>query len=249
MESYKRLFEEYKDKVIDNYDYWYMSFVLEDVLDDGCETLISGFDEIFHNMYLSKELKDIIENLLDVDNARELLIEFLKLKRITDERILESKYYDEDLVNEIIFEKENNGNNLVETGKVEPININVRIKNQQKILEQIYQYLFEHQYIDCNKELFLNHFLENDYEKIKWLGKVKELCVVVQMFYDNDIICKHHQRGNKVPLIKSHFIHKNSRPFNDKTLHTESSKISNDDSVCPEIRKFFKKLKIEFQIN
>lgn len=115
MEIYMKLLEEYKDKVIDNYEDWFAQDVLVDISEiGGFDTLIDENYELLFNVDLSRSLNHIIENLLydqeekyrdRFDECTELLTEFIKLKRITDKRILESKAYDKDYVNEYIFEE------------------------------------------------------------------------------------------------------------------------------------------------
>src|SRR5690606_27745488 len=110
MEVYKNLLKEYTDKVIDNYEDWFAQEILIDIGENGgFDSLIDEQYEFGFNVDLSRSLQNITENLLyeqeekyqlQFEECKKLLIEFIKLKRITDKRILESKAYDEEWVNE-----------------------------------------------------------------------------------------------------------------------------------------------------
>jgi|SRR5690554_12711 len=260
MEIYNKLYIDYKDKVIDNYEYWFAQDVLIDISEGGgFDTLIDEQYEFLFNVELSRDLHNIIEELLfeqekaenlrKSDEYKELLIQFLKLKRITDNKILESKEYDEDYVNEYIF------NNYLrreseKTDEIHSIQLNVKLLTPEILITDIYTFLSDNEYIDCPIDLFKKHFL-GDFakEKILWIGKQTEITAFIQLLYDYNIISRNKERGKKVMLTIKHFDFKNSKQeFKAESIGKEFSTFKKDNTLFPEIRKFFKKLNTEDKI-
>lgn len=260
MEIYNKLYKDYKDKVIDNYEYWFAQDVLIDISEGGgFDTLIDEQYEFLFNVELSRDLHNIIEELLfeqekaenlrKSDEYKELLIQFLKLKRITDNKILESKEYDEDYVNEYIFNKYLRRESE-KTDEIHSIQLNVKLLTPEILITDIYTFLSDNEYIDCPIDLFKKHFL-GDFakEKILWIGKQTEITAFIQLLYDYNIISRNKERGKKVMLTIKHFDFKNSKQeFKAESIGKEFSTFKKDDTLFPEIRNFFKKLNTEDKI-
>ena len=261
MEVYKKLLKEYTNKVIDNYEDSFAQDILVDISENGggFDSLIDEQYEFYFNVDLSKDLQNIIENLLDdeynekdqkkKDKYYKLVLEFIKLKRIADKRILESKAYDEEWVNEFIFDK--NPQKKIETTL--PIQLNNKLLNPETLINDLYTFLSENDYIKCSIDQFKNRFLGNITEKknkILWISKQSEMAAFMQLIFNYDIISKNRERKYKVQLSNYHFAF--NEPHKEfKSIGKEFSEFKKDETLCPELRKFFEKLnkdgKIKFK--
>lgn len=254
MEMYKMLLKEYKDKVIDNYEDCFAQYIIMDISENGgvFDSLIDDQYEFLFNVDLSHSLQNIIENLLDdeyyekdkkkIDEYYKLEIELVKLKRITDRRIVENSAYDEKYVDEYLFDEKSK--------KIEPIRLNNKLLNPEILVNDIYTFLFDNEYIECSIELFKKHFFENFTEnekKINWKAKQLEMAAFMQLIFDYNIISSNYERKLKVRLTIDHFNFDN-REFKSNSLSKEFSVFKNDETLCPEIRKFFEKLQKEEKI-
>lgn len=254
MEMYKMLLKEYKDKVIDNYEDWFAKDVLLDISEiGGFDTLIDDNYEFLFNVDVSKDLHNIINNLLNdeeisrgrLEEWEKILIQLIKLKRITDKRILESKAYDEDYVNEYIFEEKPQK----KVKEILPLQLNNKLLNPEILVNDIYTFLFDNEYIECSIELFKKRFFENlteNEKKINWKAKQLEMAAFMQLIFDYNIISSNSERKLKVRLTIDHFNFDN-REFKSNSLRKEFSEFKKDETLCPEIRKFFEKLQIKFK--
>lgn len=258
MERYKELFKQFKDKVIDKYEDWFADEVLMDISEiGGFDSLIDQQYEFMFNLDLSRSLQSVINSLLyeayDIqdekilDEYKRQLIEFIKLKRITDKRIIESKAYNQDWVNDWLFDNKPTENELL------PIELNSRLLSQDELIDDLYAYLMENNYIECSNNTFKEHFLEKSTKnKIDWIGKQSEIAAFIQLLYEYDIIPKDKERGKKIKLTSDNFYFKrNNKEFNTKSISKEFSVFKNDETLCPELRNFFKELskkkKIKFR--
>lgn len=120
--------------------------------------------------------------------------------------------------------------------------------NQEALINDIYTFLFDNDYIDCSNNLFNQHFLESCIEnKIGWIAKQSEIAAFMQLIFDYDILSKNRERKHKVRLTNDHFYFKEpSKEFG--SLGKEFSVFKKDETLCPEIRNFFKRLHNEGKI-
>ena len=217
MESLKKQFDGYKDKVVDNYEYWFASVVLEDILEiGGFETLIDEQYEFLFNVDLSEKLQQIInDNLHEIDKS--LLIDFIKLKRITDKRIFESRVYDKKFVEEYIFQDERN-NEFNESQEVENIviQLNPRLKNREIIIEELHTFLFDYGFIEEALSEFKIHFEKNNSGRIIWKKENESLVELILFMNFKELLNPVMKEKNRpfVPIVSSPFsVHFKSRIF------------------------------------
>lgn len=242
MKSLKKEFEKFKDKVVDNYEYWFASFILEDISEiGGFETLIDEQYEFLFNVDLSDKLQHIIVNNIKDFDTKELIIDFIKLKRITDKRILESNAYDADFVNEYISNIKIQNKLDIHNSKT-PIELNSRLINKDQVLQLIFNFLNEKEYIESSLKDFKDHFDKAEWKEITWIGKQIELAAFISCLFNYDLISQNKERGNKVPLVMQHFYNKSGQSFKKNSLAKEFSTFKLDDSLCPEIGIFFREL-------
>src|SRR5690606_38921764 len=248
MKKFRTLYKEFKDKVVDNYEYWLLNHALEDIGEEGYVGIMDESDDFYYNVEISKDLAIIIENLLFSQNNKskeehDLMIDFLKLKRLTDKRILENKFYDQDYVDEYIFEINKNNERSKTT-----IKLNSKLKQPDVIIEEIYTFLSDKGYTNHNKKDFKSIFLENkDNDKIIWEGSLKEIAALIISLFNKNILPKKKERGKATKLIIDNFNYKKvGDDFNEKSLNKELSEVRNDETLCREIKDFFDQLNIKF---
>lgn len=252
MEVYKKLVKEYTDKVIDNYEDSLAKDVLIDISENGglFDSLIDEQYEFYFNVDLSKDLQNIIENLLDdeynekdqkkKDEYYKLVLEFIKLKRIANKRILESKAYDKNYVNEWLFDiKEENAKTL-QKEDYEKVNLNKNLLNNEDLINQIGTFLVENGYINSKKSLFNELFINNSEQKIIWVKGLRELAVF--SLYEKKIILNKNLPLLAITLFKTE--QSTIKLGSVRRFFTDAK--DKDLYYAPEIRDFFDKLEVKF---
>lgn len=254
MEVYKKLLKEYTDKVIDNYEDWFAKDVLVDISENGglFDSLINEQYEFYFNVDLSRSLQNIIENLLDdeynekdqkkKDEHYELVIEFIKLKRITDKRILESKAYDENWISEWLFGIKEESAKIFQKEDFEKVSLNKNLLNNEDLINQIGTFLVENGYINSKKSLFNELFINNSEQKIIWVKGLRELAVFVFSLYDKKIIL-----NKNLPLLAVTLFETEQSTIklgSARRFFTDAK--DKDLYYAPEIRDFFDKLEVKF---
>ena len=269
MENYKKLLKEYTDKVIDNYEDWFAQDILVDISENGgFDSLIDENYEFLFNVDLSRDLNNIIENLLDdeynekdqkkKDEYYKLVIEFIKLKRITDKRILESKAYDEDYVNQYIFsiyKTEKNNIKQLEVNKLPtiPIELNQNLKDSDFIIKKLYSFLINEQFIEKSTiKDFSAHFNKKrqGVQKIHWKEENQKLIELILFLNEKEILRPVRKEINRpfVPIIINHFIDKKGNEFKSGSISSALNKKSQEkfSGFTKSFERFFNELKIEF---
>src|SRR5690606_38558847 len=241
MEVYKNLLKEYNDKVIDNYEDWFAKDVLLDISENGgvFDSLIDEQYEFYFNLDLSQDLQIIIEILLykseedEEENIHKLLIEFLKLKRITDKRILESKAYDKEYVNEYLFDGKSekwktfliqlNVSHLFNNNLSSPRNqtrldhFMLREDISKNFIKDLYSELKSKSFVNCDFDSFSKIFTQQQstIEPISWKGTERQITYFINQlmnFLDKEV------DNVKYKLIEKFFVNKKGNGFKKKQL-------------------------------
>lgn len=244
MDDKKQIIKAYsmlKEKVTDNYDFYYHAEILEDIGEDGEVTyLIDDQNEFLYNVGLSYDLKNVIDSYLDSKECYEYLIKLVELKKITDKRILSNPEYDENFAKEFIFDIKDNT-------PIKPIiNFNPTVRNKEDILNNIFIFLSSNGYLGCTKEVFISHF-EPSKEwstKILWLGNLISLVGLIDDLFIRKILPPFKKRKLRNKTVLNHFKSENG-DFNNGSVKTEGSNICQT-SKYKEIHNFISSLKVDF---
>src|SRR5690606_10093610 len=189
-----------------------------------------------------------------IDEYYKLEIELVKLKRITDRRIVENSAYDEKWVNKYIFDIQNQGSKITQNEQIfSPIILNYKLSNPNYIISTLHSFLKKERFIkDCSLNDFKIHFEEKKQpkSKIQWIEENEKLVELILLLNGKNILKPIRRNKDKpfAPIIIQHFKNKHNKEFNKNSISTAISKKSNEgfSSFSKELADFFNSLKIEF---
>ena len=241
-----------KERVIDKYNHYYHVELLEDLADDGeVNYLIGDEEEFLYNVGLSRDIKDTIDVFINEEGNYDLLIKLVELKKITDKRILSNPKYDENYVNEIIFDikdtSQENTSSKPPINKFNPIiKLNPSIKDKEELLKEIFSFLNKEGYIECSKDIFNSHF-EPSKEwstKILWLGNLISLVGLVDDLFVKIILPVRRKRRLRNKTVLNHFKSEKG-DLNEGSVKTEGTNIV-EPRKYKKIHEFISSLKVDF---
>jgi len=247
-ERIKRIYSDLKERVIDNYDYYYHVELLTDIGDDGQVTyLIDDQNEFLYDTGLSYDLKNAIDSYLGVKDCYEYLIKLVELKKIIDKKILSNPMYDENDANELIFDIKNPSqeNSIIKTNPI--IRFNPNVKNKEVILKEIFNFLKKEGYIDCPEDVFNSHFEPSkDWNsKILWVGEnLISLVGLIDDLFVKNILPSRKKRRLRNKTVLNHFRNENG-DLNDGSIKTEGTNIF-DTRRYRKVHDFTTSLKVDF---
>ena len=210
-----------KDKIIDNFDYWLDNYIAIDVYEAGqVDYLITKIDEYYFCLELEQELKFCIDDLIGLDK-NQLLIKFIGLKRIVNEKIIKNKYYNEEDINEIygIVNENITIHNYIK--------LNSTIEQIENITELLHKELLKTGFIECKLKEF--NLLFNDsknHNKILWLGRQIDLLGLIFQLEKKSILSKDNLTKSKIAF---RYFKSKKGDFNKRSLEVKSSDVVDEE--------------------
>ena len=241
-----------RERVIDKYDYYYHEELLEDIGSVGeVDYLIGDESEFLYNVWLGRDIKDTIDVFINEEGNYDLLLKLIELKKITDKRILSNPKYDENYVNEIVFDIKNttekNTSPKAPINKFNPIiKLNPSIKNKEELLKEIFSFLNKEGYIECSEDVFNSHFKPSKEwsTKILWLGNLISLVGLVDDLFIKNILPIRRKRRLRNKTVLNHFKSEKG-DLKEGSVKTEGTNIF-DTKRYKEIHEFITSLKVDF---
>lgn len=234
----KLKYEELKDKVIGNFDYWLDDNIATDMLEEEeVYLMITEYDEYLYCLGLERELKTVIEYLIKdyKQEEREFLVKFIGLKRELNKRILQNPYHNEEDIEEI------HGIKRPHENKIESyIKINSSLKDSDKLLSKLHSELLRREYIECSLTTFKSLFKEsNEQFKIIWNGTILQLIGLIKLLQSKGFISRH---SLTKPKIAFNFFKKKNGDFKIRSIQTTSSRVEKEELSYKEIEELIEEI-------
>lgn len=228
--KYKKL----KEKIVDNFDYWLDNYIAIDISEAGkVDYIINEIDEYYFCLELEQELKFIIDELIYSSN-KELLIKYVNLKRILNNKIINNKYYKQEDLNNI-YDIENKDDVAQYY-----IRLKSNIKNINKIKKALYNYLINERYIECPLKEFQELFVpSNKNKQIIWLGRQIDLLGLIYLLEKKNIVSLNNFTKAKFALT---YFKSTKGQYKLRSLEVKSSEIITEEYKYQGITEFINKI-------
>lgn len=234
--DYQKKYEDLKDKVIDNFNYWLDDHITTDISEVGeVDYMITDFDEYLFCTGLEQELKFIIDDLISDGNNRDLLINFVGLKRILNKRMLQNPHYNEEDIDEIYGIEKGNKENIQTY-----IKINSSFHNSDEILGKLHSELKSNEYIDCTLSVFKSIFQESkESTKVIWNGTILQLIGLIKLLQRKGFISRHSLTR---PKIAFNFFKSKKGEYKLRSIQTTSSRVEKEELSYEEIEELVEEI-------
>lgn len=236
--DYKSKYEELKDQVIDNFDYWLDEEITTDMAEEKeVYTMITEYDEYLFCLGLESELKILIEKLIKdyKQEERELLVKFVGLKRVLNKRMLQNPYYNEEDIEEIHNIKRE------KEDKIESyIQVNSTFTNSNELLNKLHNELLRREYIECSLFAFKSIFKDtSEQSKVVWKGTILQLIGLIKLLQRKGFISRHTLTR---PKIAFNFFKNKNEDFKLRSIQTTSSRVEKEKLSYEEIEELVEEI-------
>jgi len=233
--DYKKEYKKLKMKIVDKFDYWLDNYIMIDISEAGeVDYLITEIDEYYFCLSLESELKFIIDDLISNDN-KELLIQFIGLKRVLNYRIVKNKNYDKKDFFELYEIKSE-----MDKERFNYIKLNTNVIKSKLLINELFKKLVSQQFIECNATDFKNLFCESKNRvQIIWLKRQVDLLGLIFLLDRKNILSKNNWTKSQIAI----FFFKNKKgDYRKRSLEVSSTKAMKEDDSYPEISKIVNSL-------
>ncbi len=203
----KKLVEYYEDKIIINFEKYFSELVLMDFYEGGFEGRLA--DELYYEEYLEEYENGIIDLLLLIENEFSDEYQDFKMRLIKMKRVIDTK-----LSTVTLLSDEEKTSRTI--GRKNQFLINSEI-DKDKFITSLFDKLSSNNLINASFEIFKNHFLEKQSDKILWLGTELQITNLFSRLIEIKILDPE-TVNFKNKLIAYHFSNKSNKIFKEKQL-------------------------------